>query len=59
MLLWRAPDSKVHAANMGPIWDLQGLGWPHVGPMNFAIWGITQQVLWTYEQEYNRGGIVL
>ena len=23
---------------MGPIWDRQGPGGPHVGPMNFAIW---------------------
>ena len=32
------PDSKVHGANMGPIWVLQDPGGPHVGPMNFAIW---------------------
>ena len=31
-------DSKVHGANMGPIWDRQGPGGPHVGPINFAIW---------------------
>ena len=30
------PDSKVHGANMGPIWDRQGPGGPHDGPMNFA-----------------------
>ena len=34
------PDSKVHGANMGPIWGQQGPGWPHVGPMNFAIWEV-------------------
>ena len=35
-----SPDSKVHGdgENMGPIWDRQDPGWPHVGPMNFAIW---------------------
>ena len=33
------PDSKVHRANMGPIWNRQDPGGPHVGPMNFAIWG--------------------
>ena len=33
-------DSKVHGANMGPIWGRQDPGGPHVGPMNFAIWGI-------------------
>ena len=32
------PDSKNHAANMGPIWGRQDPGGPHVGPMNFAIW---------------------
>ena len=32
------PDSKVHGANMGPIWDRQDPGGPHVGPMSFAIW---------------------
>ena len=34
------PDSKVHGTNMGSIWGRQDLGGPHVGPMNFAIWGI-------------------
>ena len=34
------PDSKVHGANMGPIWGRQDPGGPHVGHMNFAIWGI-------------------
>ena len=34
----RFPDSKVHGANMGPIWGRQDPGGPHVGPMNFAIW---------------------
>ena len=32
-------DSEVHGANMGPIWGRQDPGGPHVGPMNFAIWG--------------------
>ena len=36
------PDSKVHGANMGPIWGRQDPGGPHVGPMNFAIWDGTQ-----------------
>ena len=31
-------DSKVHGANMGPIWGWQDPGGPHVGPMNFAFW---------------------
>ena len=35
-----APDGNVHGANMGPIWGRQDPGGPHVGPMNFAIWGI-------------------
>ena len=33
------PDSKVHGAIMGPIWGQQDPDGPHVGPMNFAIWG--------------------
>ena len=37
---WTVPESKVHGANMGPIWGRQDPGGPHVGPMNFAIWGI-------------------
>ena len=32
------PDSKVHRANMGPIWGRQDPGGPHVGPMNLVIW---------------------
>ena len=31
-------DSKVHGANMGPIWGRQDPGGSHVGPINFAIW---------------------
>ena len=31
------PDSKVHGANMEPIWGRQDPGGPHVGPMDFAI----------------------
>ena len=31
------PDSKVHGANMGPIWVLLAPGRPHVGPINLAI----------------------
>ena len=36
-----SPDSKVHGANMGPIWGRQDRSGPHVGPMNFAIWVLT------------------
>ena len=35
---YNSPDSKVHGANMGPIWGRQDPGGPHGGPMNFAIW---------------------
>ena len=31
------PDTKVHGANMGPVWGRQDPGGPHVGPFNFAI----------------------
>ena len=33
-----SPDSKVHGANMGPIWGREDPGGPHVGLMNFANW---------------------
>ena len=37
MMYWHTddnhPDSKVHGANMGPIWGRQDPGGPHVGPM--------------------------
>ena len=31
-------DSKIHGANMGPIWGRHDPGGPHIGPMNLAIW---------------------
>ena len=34
------PDSKVHGANMGPMWGRQDPGGPHIGPKNLAIWGV-------------------
>ena len=40
------PDSKVHGANMGPIWGRQGPGGPHVGPMNPAIWVLCAICTW-------------
>ena len=48
------PDSKVHGANMGPIWGRQDPGGPHVGPMNFAIWDHLMNdnihmIIWTLE----------
>ena len=38
------PDSKVHVANMVPIWGRQDPGGPHVGHMNFAIWDLILQL---------------
>ena len=35
------PDSKVHGANMGPIWGRQDPDGPHVGPINLVIWDVT------------------
>ena len=40
-----APDSKVHGTNMGPIWGQQDPGGPHVGPMNFVIWGMLRYIV--------------
>ena len=39
-----SPDSKVHGATMGPIWDRQDPDGPHVGPMNLAIWEINGSI---------------
>ena len=36
------PDSKVHEANMRPIWADRNPGGPHVGPINCAIWDVVQ-----------------
>ena len=33
----RIPYSKVHGANIGPIWGRQDPGVPYVGPMNLAM----------------------
>ena len=32
--------ARFIGANMGPIWNRQDPGGPHVGPMNFAIWEV-------------------
>ena len=39
-------DSKVHGANMGPIWGWQDPGGPHVGSMNLAIWVGKLDIAW-------------
>ena len=38
------PDSKIHGANLGPIWGRKDPGGAHVGPMNFAIWVVYHQL---------------
>ena len=43
------PDSKVHEANMGPIWGQRDPGGPHVGPMN---------LLWTLLWEQFQSGFI-
>ena len=35
---WHNPDSKVHGANMGPIWGPTGPRWAPCWPVNLAIW---------------------
>ena len=37
MFISMIPYTKVHGANMGPIWGRQDPGGPHVDPMNFVI----------------------
>ena len=39
------PDSKVHGTNLGPIWGQQDPGGPHLGPMNFTIWGVIIMII--------------
>ena len=47
--IWRhSPDSKAHGANMGPTWDRQDPGGPHVGPMNFAV----REICWSLPTTY-------
>ena len=46
------PDSKVHGANMGPIWGRQDPGGPHVGPMNLVIWDGIAHITAVTDAEY-------
>ena len=46
------PDSKVHGANMEPIWSRQEPDGPHVGPMNFVIWVMHQTQSWAHLMVY-------
>ena len=46
-------DSKVHVANMGPIWGQQDPDGPHVRPMNFAIWDYNKTYLYSQEFSYH------
>ena len=41
------PDSKVHGANMGPIWGRQDPGGPHVGPWTL----LSESLSGTYTQQ--------
>ena len=38
-------DSKVHEANMGPIWGQKDPGGPHVCPVNFAFWVLHESII--------------
>ena len=33
------PESKVHGANMGPIWGQEGPGGPHISPIELCYLG--------------------
>ena len=48
------PDSKIHGANMGPIWGQQDPGGPHVGPMNFATWDIIEYASRSQKGQFQR-----
>ena len=47
------PDSKVHGANMGPIWGRQDPGGLHVGPMDFPIWEIKTDGEWIVHSNFS------
>ena len=49
------PNSKVHGASMGPIWGRQDPGGPHVGPMNFAIWVVTEKHTYSTRNLHTNG----
>ena len=40
------PDSKVHGANMGPIWGRQGPGGPMLTPWNLLSGLIKSHAIW-------------
>ena len=44
MMAFTIPDSKVHGANMGPIWGRKDPGGSRVSPMNFAIWDVMRTI---------------
>ena len=56
------PNSKVHGANMGPIWGRQDPGGPHVDPTSFAFWVDNssartlhkKDIIWTYQIEIEK-----
>ena len=49
------PDSKLHGANMEPIWSQQDPGGPHDGPMNLAIW-VAFALYWDSEIQTRNNG---
>ena len=52
---WFNPYSKIHGANMGPIWVLPAPGGPHIGPMNLAITEATDSSLvWDFMRSSNK-----
>ena len=53
------PNSKVHGANMGPIWGRQDPGGPHVGPMNPAFWVFGQPLKGNNEKSVTLNWYVL
>ena len=42
---YEVPNSKVHGADMGPIWVLSAPGGPHVGLVNLAIRGAMDDII--------------
>ena len=58
VVFYDVPNSKVHGANIRPIWGRQDPGGPHVGPMNFAITGGSFSNI-TYQERLSMHNMIL
>ena len=50
---WQWQQTRVHGANMGPIWGRQDPVGPHVDPINLPIWDTFKYSLLYQQNTYN------